>query len=57
MAFGGAFIGMICVIGYQKIKTRISEKREEKLLIEQKAAEAEKNIRKELAVTIDVSSE
>ena len=49
----GIGIGTIGVIGYQKIKKWISDKKEEKLLTEKEAIQAEKFLKKELDDAIE----
>ena len=49
----GIGIGTIGVIGYQKIKKWISDKKEEKLLTEKEAMQAEKFLKKELDDAIE----
>lgn len=48
LMLAGVGIGSIGVVGYQKIHKWISEKRNEKLLTEKEAAEAEEFLKKEL---------
>ena len=49
----GVGIGTVGVIGYQKIKKWISEKKEEKILTEKEAAQAEIFLKKELEDTVE----
>ena len=49
----GIGVGTVGVIGYQKIKKWISDKKEEKLLTETEAVQAEEFLKKELAEAIE----
>ena len=49
----GIGIGTVGVIGYQKIRKWISDKKEEKLLTENEAIQAEKFLKKELEEAIE----
>lgn len=49
----GVGIGTVGVIGYQKIKKWVSEKKEEKMLTEQETAQAEKFLKKELEDAVE----
>ena len=49
----GVGLGTVCVIGGQKIHKWILEKKQERLITEQEAADAEKYLKKELSEAID----
>ena len=49
----GIGIGVVGIIGYQKIKKWISDKKEEKMLTEKEAIQAEKFLKKELDEAIE----
>ena len=53
LLLAGAGIGSLGVIGYQKIKKWISDKKEEKMLTEAEATQAEEFLKKELEDAID----
>lgn len=53
LLLAGAGIGSLGVIGYQKIKKCISDKKEEKMLTEAEATQAEEFLKKELEDAID----
>ena len=49
----GVGIGAVCVIGGQKINKWVVEKKQERLITEQEAAETEEYLKKELSEAID----
>lgn len=49
----GVGIGAVCVIGGQKIHKWVVKKKQERLITEQEAAEAEEYLKKELSKAID----
>ena len=49
----GVGIGAVCVIGGQKIHKWVVKKKQERLITEQEAAEAEEYFKKELSKAID----
>lgn len=49
----GVGIGAVCVIGGQKIHKWVVEKKQERLITEQEAADAEEYLKKELSEAID----
>ncbi len=53
LLMAGVGIGSLGVIGYQKIKKWISDKKEEKLLTEAEAAQAEEFLKKELEEAVE----
>lgn len=52
LLLGGASIGALTVIGFQKIRVWIAEHKQKKLLSEQEAAKAEAYLKQELADAI-----
>ena len=49
----GVGIGTVCVVGGQKIHKWVVEKKQERLITEQEAADAEEYLKKELSEVVD----